>query len=102
MKRPIIGSRPGLARLVLIVIAAMLLLSAYLIHQADKPETIQTEITVREGETLWSIAETNCPNKDPREVIHQIEKVNHLGEYLRPGDVLTIPKEVGAAREASK
>jgi len=91
-------------------IAALLAILTFLIFftifchikEELRPITTQTEVTVQQGDSLWSIAETNCPNQDPREVIHNIEKTNRLGEFLHPGDVLTVPREVGLVQEASR
>ena len=47
---------------------------------------------VREGETLWSIATTLAPQRDPREVIGEIEQLNQsVSTSLVAGQVLNIP-----------
>ena len=47
---------------------------------------------VQAGDTLWSIATKTAPDRDPRGVIAQIERLNHLGSVtLVPGTQLTLP-----------
>ena len=46
-------------------------------------------VTVRPGDTLWSIATRVAPNKDPRAEVAQLQKINHLsGVDLATGQVL--------------
>lgn len=48
-------------------------------------------VTVQDGDTLWSIASRIAPERDPRIVVADLERVNHLsGPDLRPGQVLHI------------
>lgn len=49
---------------------------------------------VEDGDTLWSIAEKyNFSDKDIRETIYEINKINQLGknEYLIVGETIKIP-----------
>jgi len=47
---------------------------------------------VQPGDTLWSIAETAAPNRDPRAVVATIERLNHLSSAdLVPGMQLALP-----------
>jgi nucleoid-associated protein YgaU len=46
-------------------------------------------VTVRDGDTLWSIASRIAPQRDPRLVVVELEDVNHLSSpVLQPGQVL--------------
>ncbi len=46
-------------------------------------------VTVREGDTLWSIASRIAPQRDPRRVVDTLERINHLNNpMLQPGQVL--------------
>jgi Tfp pilus assembly protein FimV len=48
---------------------------------------------VRPGDTLWSIAASVSPDRDPREVIHDLDALNQAPvDRLRPGMVLTVPR----------
>jgi len=48
---------------------------------------------VRSGDTLWSIAAAVAPDRDPREVIHDLDALNHTPvDRLMPGMVLAIPR----------
>lgn len=46
-------------------------------------------VTVHDGDTLWSIASQIAPQRDPRLVVAQLERVNHLSDpILLPGQQL--------------
>ena len=52
-----------------------------------------TQVVVRPGQTLWSIASRAEPGADPRVVIQQIIEVNALrGPVIQPGESLWVPK----------
>lgn len=54
------------------------------------------EVTVRPGDTLWSIATTAAPDRDPRAVIDDIRGLNDLpGDLVRVGEVLRVPAATG-------
>jgi hypothetical protein len=44
-----------------------------------------TTITVRPGDSLWSIASRLAPGEDPRPVVDQLEEARH-GVPLQPGE----------------
>jgi hypothetical protein len=49
-------------------------------------------VVVQPGDTLWSIALTSAPDKDPRGVVDAIVDLNDLGGVgLVPGQVLELP-----------
>lgn len=52
-----------------------------------------TVVIVRSGDTLWEIAKDNVDNKDPREVIYDIKKLNRdLNlDVIRVGQQIKIP-----------
>lgn len=52
-----------------------------------------TQVVVRPGQTLWSIASRAEPAADPRVVIQQIIETNALrGAVIQPGESLWVPK----------
>jgi LysM repeat protein len=52
-----------------------------------------TQVVVRPGQTLWSIASRAEPAADPRLVIQQIIEVNGLsGPVIQPGQSLWVPR----------
>jgi len=54
-------------------------------HAPAAPATV----TVRSGDTLWSIAGRVAPNRDPRDEIARLQQLNHLqGVDLAAGQVL--------------
>jgi LysM repeat protein len=50
-------------------------------------------LTVRPGETLWSVATRIAPHEDPRLVVADIEARNHLvGGQVETGQQLLVPR----------
>ena len=48
--------------------------------------------TVHGGETLWTVAKRVAPGRDPREVITQIQELNHLHSGgIQVGQQLLLP-----------
>jgi len=48
-------------------------------------------VTVQPGDTLWSIAQRAEPKADPRLVVDQLRKANHLNSVvLSPGQTLKV------------
>lgn len=50
-----------------------------------------TTYVVRRGDTLWSIASSTAPERDPREVVLDLQRHNRAASTLAPGQVLAIP-----------
>ena len=44
-----------------------------------------TTITVRPGDSLWSIAQRLAPGEDPRPIVDELEQARH-GAPLQPGE----------------
>jgi nucleoid-associated protein YgaU len=50
-------------------------------------------VVVRDGDTLWGIAERARPGVDPRRTVHDIVRINELsGPELEPGMELRLPE----------
>jgi nucleoid-associated protein YgaU len=49
-----------------------------------------TEVVVRPGDTLWTIAQRVAPNSDPRQVVDQMAAARGSAD-LRPGDTIRWP-----------
>lgn len=48
-------------------------------------------VTVQPGDTLWSIAQRTAPQRDPRQVVDQLRRLNHLNSVaLTPGQTLKL------------
>lgn len=46
-------------------------------------------VMVRQGDTLWSVATQLAPGRDPRAVVDELQRLNHLDSAaLTPGQVL--------------
>jgi Tfp pilus assembly protein FimV len=51
------------------------------------------QVTVRPGQSLWTIAESNDPDADTRLVIDEIQQLNSMSaSALMPGQVLWVPR----------
>lgn len=51
------------------------------------------QVTVTEGDTLWTIACHYLPDQDPRITVAQLREVNQLAEpTIYPGQILKLPK----------
>jgi Tfp pilus assembly protein FimV len=85
---------------VLVLLPAVLALSSALVGvsapfaQAD-PAASSRAVVVRGGDTLWSIAERLAPARDPRDVVAELEQVNHLpGAVVLAGSRLSVPSDI--------
>jgi len=75
----------------IIIVSLILGISATTIAYGDK-ETSFKEVTVRSGDTLWSIAEKYNKNEDIRKYIYEIKKINNLKTSdIYAGDTLILP-----------
>ncbi|MBP2016812.1 nucleoid-associated protein YgaU [Symbiobacterium terraclitae] len=85
-----------LAVLFALTVCAAVLLFPRLVHtQSHEPPT-GVHHTVAYGDTLWDIAVAHAGNRDVREVVYQIRRLNGLSSAeIHPGQVLFIPTESG-------
>ncbi|PSL00714.1 LysM domain-containing protein [Murinocardiopsis flavida] len=52
----------------------------------------EPSVTVREGDTLWTIAERLRPDEDPRRTVEELVSINNLTTpRLAPGQELVLP-----------
>lgn len=62
---------------------------------ASKVDFGVIQIVVQPGDTLWSIARVQVPNKDPRDVVGSIRYLNQLkSAEIFPGQVLNIETQI--------
>ncbi|GAA4215946.1 hypothetical protein GCM10022220_45340 [Actinocatenispora rupis] len=55
-------------------------------------EATPRRVEVRQGDTLWSLADRYAPSRDPVGTIERIRHLNHLSGYtIYPGQELTFP-----------
>jgi LysM repeat protein len=81
-----------------VAVAAAFLLIAHLsassagsVGGASRPAVAASAVTVRSGDTLWSIAARVAPDRDPRAVVDDLQRLNHLTDAgLVPGEVLRV------------
>lgn len=88
-------------RVVLVLLPAVVALSSAFVGvsapfaQADPTATTTRAVEVRAGDTLWSIAERLAPARDPRDVVAELERANHLpGAVVLAGSRLRVPADV--------
>ncbi|MGD9567883.1 MAG: LysM peptidoglycan-binding domain-containing protein [Sedimentibacter sp.] len=71
----------------ILVFASMATINAY---SKDIPQF--DYISVKEGDTLWSIASDYAENKEIREVIYEISEANNIqNASIYPGDIIKVP-----------
>lgn len=72
------------------VAALVLVLASSVMAAGPEPETVV--YTVRSGDTLWNIAIEVVVDGDVRDVVAQIQRLNHLdSSVIQPGQQLVIP-----------
>jgi LysM repeat protein len=81
-----------------IIIAITVSLSLSMINHAQAQDTSQPEAeqfqvwTVRQGDTLWSIANQHRGRTEVRKYIYQIQKLNDINSTIHPGQKLLLPR----------
>ncbi|MEC5190593.1 MULTISPECIES: LysM peptidoglycan-binding domain-containing protein [unclassified Arthrobacter] len=61
---------------------------------AELSPTPSVTVTVQPGESLWAIARTVAPERDPRDVVSEIIELNNLeASQLEAGQALFIPSK---------
>jgi LysM repeat protein len=83
---------PAIALAALGLLVALPTLSSVRLYAATAQH--YAAITVRPGDTLWSIAASHArPNADVQELVDRISDANHLqGGTIQPGQHLRIPQ----------
>lgn len=78
--------------LTLLVGATLVLVAFRLLGALTAGPEASVDVTVKPGDTLWSIATTAAPDRDPRAVIDEIRRLNQVtGDLVRAGEVLRVP-----------
>ncbi|HSY15288.1 MAG TPA: LysM peptidoglycan-binding domain-containing protein [Jatrophihabitantaceae bacterium] len=91
---PLRLTRRGLivSALLVVVVACALIGVAWLSAPgagAAGTSAVPSVVTVRAGDTLWGVARAIAPVSDPRVVVDELRRVNHLRtDDLVPGQVL--------------
>lgn len=72
-----------------VALVALAWLSAPRSATGSAGATVPATVTVRAGDSLWSIAERIAPGTDPRAEVANLQRANRLdGARLQPGQVL--------------
>lgn len=82
--------------LTVVIITVLVIFSALMFRfrAGITPDLEPVKYKVRSGDTLWDIAEINCPDEmDIREYIYRIYSQNDISATIYPGQVITIFKE---------
>jgi len=88
---PLRLTRRGVVALAVAVVslAAVLIWTAWLSAPSVATGRPPATVTVRNGDTLWSIATRIAPERDPRAEVATLQRRNHLnGVDVFPGQVL--------------
>lgn len=79
-----------------LLIAALLVIAPPIAQATDGPVALHT-VTVHDGDTMWAIAQHLAPRSDPRDVVLELERVNHLADAaIMPGQRLRVPSTFSA------
>ncbi len=95
----------GRGRVLLVLVLAALLLGAFAIGRSASSQATTTvatptaapvQVTVRSGDTLWTLARRLAPGRDTRDVVDQLRRLNHLSSAsdLKAGQQLLLPTVV--------
>ena len=88
---------------VIVLLAAFLLLVAPGLARGGGPWRGESRVaysqgkfsyTVKQGDTLWSIARRIAPERDPRPVVDQLIADNHLQGSLQVGQAIDLPAPI--------
>ena len=80
----------------LIVVPMLVAIAAFALNSgkasASSESVSLSYVSVQQGESLWQLATSIAPNSDPRDVIADIESLNHLdSSNIVAGQRLAIP-----------
>jgi hypothetical protein len=85
----------ALVALLVTAIPAIAAAAAQATSHAPPPRVAErnlAQVTVRPGQSLWSVAEDADPNADPRVITQEIIQLNALtGTVIYPGEQLWVP-----------
>lgn len=60
---------------------------------AANEEASVVVVVIKEGDTLWQLAEQYGPHRNTADSVYAIKKYNQLSNYtLHPGETISIPK----------
>jgi hypothetical protein len=84
----------GASALVIGALSIVLATAAQASHAGQAaPGRYAAKVEVRSGQSLWSLAEADDPDADPRLVVQQIQQLNSMaGDQVQPGEVLWVPR----------
>jgi len=93
--QPVRLTRRGRLTVVLLLLAVLVVgLSVGMVSQAAGPSRphVQPTVTVQPGESLWQVAVRVAPGADPRLVVDELVRANHLpGATVVAGQQLVVP-----------
>ncbi|MFB9234457.1 LysM peptidoglycan-binding domain-containing protein [Plantactinospora siamensis] len=84
--------RVVLAVALMLLLAGLVALLAPASRAADPATGAPATTVVRQGDTLWAIAERQLPGRDPIAVVAEIRRLNGLDDYtVYAGQQLVLP-----------
>lgn len=97
--RRVLAALAALPAIVALTFAVLSGGAALASRDAGSPAGSFTTVTVAPGDSLWSIAEEVAPDRDPRDVVDAIIRLNTLeSATVQAGQSLAIPAEYDASR----
>jgi hypothetical protein len=67
--------------------------------QSSAAPVVVQHVTVKQGESLWQVAEAVAPQQDPRDVVSAIVDFNGLqSSVVMPGQSLAVPPQFTSSR----
>jgi len=84
---------PAFVVSVLLLIGLAALVSPARAGNSAPVVTESVQVTVQQGQSLWSVAAQYAPDRDPRAVISEIVELNNLDSTrVLPGQQLLVPR----------
>lgn len=76
-----------------VLLISIIIFTSILTFKAYSKDIPQFDyISIQPGDTLWAIAKNYADNRDIREVIYNISKLNNIHNTpIQPGDIIKIP-----------
>ncbi len=81
--------------LTVLLITLIIIISVFSYKALTKKEIYYKDIEIKNGQTLWEIAESEFGNNvDVRKYVYKIKKINNLkNSNIHPGQIIKIPIE---------
>ena len=76
----------------ILIISILFVISVFAKQNKSKPPITYTHVVIQRGDTLWDYAKKYYPDKDTRNAVWEIKKLNKLpSSNIYEGQVLKVP-----------